>query len=299
MRSDGDPDVDDRVQAHLIEDRSKEIRHRRPSVASPPVRSDSGAVSRASGAQRDQPRVVGETADDQVAQPGPRRGVAGQLRQPADEDQLVGGQAPPAPVEVELGQREMDARDRPARSRAPRSRRRSTRGTAPPTGRPPRSRRPACAPRRGRRHRWPSSNARLRAIGIGRRRRPRARRRFRRHGLRRVARAVVASGAATRSDLEDAERPLERLRHARVTTALRAFGRPAPAPAGAVPCDSASSSARRATSQASASRPPRSSAPARRSSVVAASAARPSAARRSARPRSAPSSSGAWSSATR
>ena len=93
----GDPDVDDRRQADLVEDRSEELRHRRPSVASRPSAGrgpDRRAPRCAPQAQSaDEPRVVGEAPATRSHSRARGRGVAGQLGQPAEQDELVGGQA--------------------------------------------------------------------------------------------------------------------------------------------------------------------------------------------------------------
>ena len=62
-----DPDVDDRREAEPFEDRSKELRHRQPSVASPSGLPGSAAQPRpASGADRGQPGLVGEAGGHQA-----------------------------------------------------------------------------------------------------------------------------------------------------------------------------------------------------------------------------------------
>ena len=99
-----DPDVDHRGQADLAEDRSEEIRHRRPSVASPPSATRSGQPQIGG-----ETRVVGEPLRGHRAQAGARHLVARQLGEPAQEHELVGGRCPPATVEVQLRQREVDA----------------------------------------------------------------------------------------------------------------------------------------------------------------------------------------------
>ena len=109
-----------------------------------------------------------------------------------------------------------------------------------------------------------------------------------------------ASGAAPGTDPRASPSArCERLGGRRVARAAVRSARHEALDLAARPRDSASSSARRATSQASARRPSRSRIAARRSRVSAASARRPAAARTSARPRMAPSSVGARSRAAR
>ena len=90
----GDPDVDDGVELDLVEDRLDELHQ---------------AQSR-SGTQSCESAVVRQEAGRGGAQPITHGSVARQLHQPAEEEELVAGQLPPAAGDVQLDQDEVEVR---------------------------------------------------------------------------------------------------------------------------------------------------------------------------------------------
>ena len=104
----GDPDVDQRGQVDLFEDRPEELRHR-PAECS--IAPRSRRVPSGRRARRRSPPAEGRRAAARRdrAQPLAGGGVVRGLGQARQQDELVGGGRPPAAVEVELGERQMQA----------------------------------------------------------------------------------------------------------------------------------------------------------------------------------------------
>jgi hypothetical protein len=115
----GDPDVDQRGQVDLFDDRLEKLRHRAcQSTSGPLARIEVGrsrwACPRAvlrpgrSGAERDRPWLVGEPLGDEAADPIADGLVVVELGKATEQHELLDGLTAPASIEIELREEQVE-----------------------------------------------------------------------------------------------------------------------------------------------------------------------------------------------
>src|SRR4051794_3296537 len=73
-----------------------------------PIQGPSSAAATASGAEARDPRLIGQPFADERTDPVPGAAIVVELGQPPEEHELVDGKKPPAAIEIQVREEEVD-----------------------------------------------------------------------------------------------------------------------------------------------------------------------------------------------